>query len=444
MRRSRPIFREKYKVKRPDGTVETRQSKWYYIRWTDARGRRRKLKAAPTYEQAREVLAHKQKEVADERAGIRRANLSEIRLDDLAAAYVESRRPHVGSKHVNYLRSTLGRVFDGTKSIYAADLDREQIEKYLNTLADNGRAGRTQNAILGAVKAMFTWAVGVGKIFFNPLQGVRARPQVEKKRKRRALSEKQVAELLAAAQDEKAQTWELPAYALSLYAALRQCDVARLRWADIDLETRAPSITIRAEADKAKRGAVLPIHPVLADILAAWKQATLALPAAPIIRFPNRPCNVLKATLARAGIPYLDPIGRVCDFHSLRHTCLTLLSRHGCDPRTLQALARHSTARLTLDVYVHRDWDREVAAVATLPDFTTGPAIDVREGTTGAEVERERARDERELRRDYGKAKWRKAVVENGKPVCNQQVAGSSPAGGSLYKHGATRSLQAT
>ena len=39
------------------------------------------------------------------------------------------------------------------------------------------------------------------------------------------------------------------------------------------------------------------------------------------------------------------------------------------------ALARHSTARLTLDVYVHRDWNREAAAVAALPDFIAGPAI---------------------------------------------------------------------
>ena len=38
----------------------------------------------------------------------------------------------------------------------------------------------------------------------------------------------------------------------------------------------------------------------------------------------------------------------------------------------------------------------------------------------------------------FEKEQWRKAVVKNGTPVCNQQVAGSSPAGGSLYKHGAT------
>ena len=58
-RKNRPIFKESDKVKRPDGSYEIRESDWYYVRWTDVSGRRRKMRAAPTFGQAREVYARK-------------------------------------------------------------------------------------------------------------------------------------------------------------------------------------------------------------------------------------------------------------------------------------------------------------------------------------------------------------------------------------------------
>ena len=54
--------------------------------------------------------------------------------------------------------------------------------------------------------------------------------------------------------------------------------------------------------------------------------------------------------LEEAGIPYSveGPDGPLfADFHSLRHTYLTLGGRAGIDLRTLQELAGHSTSKLT-------------------------------------------------------------------------------------------------
>ncbi len=39
--------------------------------------------------------------------------------------------------------------------------------------------------------------------------------------------------------------------------------------------------------------------------------------------------------------------------HVLRHTFLTYANNHGADPKTLQALAGHSSAQFTMSRYVH-------------------------------------------------------------------------------------------
>ncbi|MFW5690732.1 MAG: tyrosine-type recombinase/integrase, partial [Planctomycetota bacterium] len=48
-----------------------------------------------------------------------------------------------------------------------------------------------------------------------------------------------------------------------------------------------------------------------------------------------------------------DDRGRVVDFHALRHTFISNLARAGVHPRNAQALARHSTIDLTMNVYTH-------------------------------------------------------------------------------------------
>ncbi len=76
-------------------------------------------------------------------------------------------------------------------------------------------------------------------------------------------------------------------------------------------------------------------------------------------------------TLEAAGIPYAveGPDGPLyADFHSLRHSYLTLGGRAGIDLRTLQELAGHSTPTLTAR-YSHRRLYDLAGAVEKLPNF---------------------------------------------------------------------------
>jgi integrase len=72
-------------------------------------------------------------------------------------------------------------------------------------------------------------------------------------------------------------------------------------------------------------------------------------------------------TPAKWIIDKRDQHGRVVDLHALRHTFGMRLVANGVDIKTTQSLMRHSTASLTLSVYVHKDSQRMEVAVAALP-----------------------------------------------------------------------------
>ncbi len=85
----------------------------------------------------------------------------------------------------------------------------------------------------------------------------------------------------------------------------------------------------------------------------------------------HRGAEMLRIDLDAAGIPYATegPDGPLyADFHSLRHTYLTLLGRGGVDLRTAQELAGHSTPVLTAR-YSHRRLYDLAGAVEKLPSF---------------------------------------------------------------------------
>jgi hypothetical protein len=88
---------------------------------------------------------------------------------------------------------------------------------------------------------------------------------------------------------------------------------------------------------------------------------------------------MLRIDLEAAAIPYAveGPDGReYADFHSLRHSYLTLGGRSGIDLRTLQELAGHSKPELTAR-YSHRRLYDLAGAVDKLPNLvpTIGPDV---------------------------------------------------------------------
>jgi hypothetical protein len=90
---------------------------------------------------------------------------------------------------------------------------------------------------------------------------------------------------------------------------------------------------------------------------------------------------MIRIDLTAADVEYEDDRGRVVDFHALRHTFISNLARAGVHPRNAQALARHSTIDLTMNVYTHVDLADLASDVESLPAIGEEPAPEVQPAT---------------------------------------------------------------
>ena len=76
----------------------------------------------------------------------------------------------------------------------------------------------------------------------------------------------------------------------------------------------------------------------------------------------------MKRDLEKAGIPY-EEAGRKADFHSLRHTLATNLTRQNIAPRIAMKIMRHSNIRLTMNCYIDDSLLSTADAVRKMPSF---------------------------------------------------------------------------
>jgi integrase/recombinase XerD len=249
-----------------------------------------------------------------------------------------------------------------------ADIERpDQItqaaaDRVIKALEEQGKAPRTINYWLQKARQFCKWLKKQGVLADNPLADVRG-VGGGTQRPRRPATPEDVAKLCRAAlangpsrngkvSGETRRLLYLTAFATGLrYGELRR---AMSPW----LKDGPPRIEMPAGSTKNSKGVTIPIPTWLVIELAeATVDRYLCVPAGlrdgPL--FPDAPKQITKAMaedMKAAGIPPQTDAGHL-DFHSLRHGFVTQLARSGVDIKTLQKLARHSTAVLTLNVYTH-------------------------------------------------------------------------------------------
>jgi integrase len=156
---------------------------------------------------------------------------------------------------------------------------------------------------------------------------------------------------------------------------LRVSEAVGLRWSDLVLEGPAPHLQVRRAivkgavvAPKSRHGArLIPLTVELAAVLRSQRPDDAADDD---FVFPGRAGGasdrgslrrrVLIPAAKRAG---LAGVG----FHTLRHTCASLLIESGISPLRLQRWMGHHSPAFTLETYGHRI------------DGDLGPALDLRE-----------------------------------------------------------------
>jgi hypothetical protein len=147
--------------------------------------------------------------------------------------------------------------------------------------------------------------------------------------------------------------------------------LANLTPAEFDL--KGPTVTLPARFAKNRKTKVQPLPADVADALRDYladKPAGSPVWGGTWAR-DHRGAEMLRIDLDAAGIAYAaeGPDGpEYADFHSLRHSYLTLGGRSGIDLRTLQELAGHSKPELTAR-YSHRRLYDLAGAVDKLPNL---------------------------------------------------------------------------
>jgi integrase/recombinase XerC len=263
-----------------------------------------------------------------------------------------------------------------------------------------GRGPETLNHYVRAVRGFFRWLVRAKRIGSNPLDSLSlVNTSADVRRCRRELTAAELGRLFVAARDSATSFRSLTGrdrYFLYLVAAgtgFRANALANLTPADFDLD--ASSVSLSARFNKSRK---VKVQPLPRDVAIALRDYVADRPAnaplwGPVNAWVSRGAEMLRIDLEAAGIAYAveGPDGlEYADFHSLRHSFLTLGGRSGIDLRTLQELAGHSKPELTVR-YSHRRLYDLTGAVDKLPNLvpTAGDAEKTKLRRTGTDDIRE-------------------------------------------------------
>lgn len=262
---------------------------------------------------------------------------------------IERKRPH--------LRQRLAPYFKSQRPDKLTDF---AIAHYIRHRTENGAATATINRELATLSHFLNRCLEWGWIRTKP----RITKGAESRKKIVTLTPAdQRALMKAAIGDQDPFTWLFAAIAMG--TGMRHSEILRIRWQDIDFESR------RIHIAKAKAGQrEQPIPPQLADTLAKEREQRedregwLFPTARADAKKPHRQtmAEQFRRAVERAK---LDP-SKVTP-HVLRHTAITALVKAGVDLPTIQKVSGHKTLAMVLR-YTHLSDAHIDQAVAKLDD----------------------------------------------------------------------------
>jgi integrase len=229
---------------------------------------------------------------------------------------------------------------------------------------DSGLAPRAVQYIHVTLHKALKQAVMEGLIPRNVTEAVKA-PQAHKKEVR-PLNPTQVKALLFAARGDRLEAL----YVLAIHTGLRRSEILGLKWTDVDLDAGTLAVQRSLERggtfnppkrNKSRRTVKLTGQAIEAlkghrarqneerlRLGSLWEDHDLV--------FPNRVGKPMNADnlYHREFKPLLNTAGLSgFTFHSLRHTCATLLLSRNVNPKIVQEMLGHATISQTMDTYSH-------------------------------------------------------------------------------------------
>ena len=377
---------------------------------------------------ARSILAD-----LERRAELVKANVmtsAEDRIADHQAIplteHFDAYTKHQTAKDLNETRikntkSRLYRIATDQRLSRLSDVTAEPLERWLVSRAAEGMSAGARNGYREAWVGFGNWCVSTNRLISNPISDVpKADAKADCRRKRRALTEDELNQLLAAARrrpllnamtirsgpnkgkaiarvkEERRRILERLGheraliYKAYLLTGLRKAELASLTVGQLELDTPTPYATLEVADEKNREGSDIALRSDLVEDIRDWLSDKLKaiqddaakrgepiparLPAdTRLFKVPKGLLRILDRDLEFAGIPKVDERGRTVDIHALRHTFGTHLSKGGVAPRTAQAAMRHSDIDMTMNVYTDPKLLDVHGALDALPAMSLKP-----------------------------------------------------------------------
>jgi integrase len=291
---------------------------------------------------------------------------------------------------VAQVTSRAKKIIDGCKFIVWSDISASKAQKCLadlrldKTITEKDKAGnevkrikrgislQTSNYYLQSLKEFCSWMIQNRRASESPVQFLKGQnARTDRRHDRRALSTDEVRRLLETTAAEPMRygmtgPGRAMLYRLAVESGLRANELRTLKVSSFDFDNC--TVVVEAAYSKHRRRDVLCLRPDTVKELRVFVSGKL--PGASVFNMSDKPVEMIRDDLKAAGIAYVDESGRYADFHSLRHTCGTLLAAAGVHPKTAQTIMRHSDINLTMSRYTHTTLGQESQAIKSLPDLS--------------------------------------------------------------------------
>ena len=288
-------------------------------------------------------------------------------------------------EHIDKTISRCRRIIGEINAKVVADITAEGVDRSLANFRRGGMSLSTSNGYFRAMRTFCHWLVRTKRVGENPIAGMSCIrvTEADRKRRRRNLSDVEVQALLKATRQSKKTFMGLSGpdramlYIIAINTGLRASELASLTPESFELDGEHPIVRCNGGYTKNGAEAVLPLRRDIAEMLKEW---LVSKPAGNSV-WPGtwashrHGAEMIRNDLKAAGVDYEDAHGRFADFHALRHTFISNLSRAGVHPRNAQALARHSTIELTMNVYTHVNMKDLAEDIENLPSVAGSTPI---------------------------------------------------------------------
>jgi site-specific recombinase XerD len=378
--------------------VKAKSKKWWG-RYRDENGQEKRVPLATDKTAAQAMLSALVKKMAYKAAGLHTGfeehhkRKIDVHVEDFEK-YLKNKGSTQG--YVDRTKAQITAVLEATKVTRIVEISASRVQAYLGELRQKDFGITTVNHYLRAIKMFTRWLVRDHRTDDDRLAHLsQMNADTDRRRIRRPLSPEEFDWLLRITETAPplhnlSGRDRAMLYLIGCYTGFRRNEIRSVCPSSFSFASDPPTLTIQAGYSKRRRQDVIPLRADLAARLSEWiAEKALPSPCDPLITSRlQRTAEMLRADLDRARLAWIkeatteaeqearkesqflletNQTGHVVDFHALRKTFITNLTRSGVAPKTAQMLARHSSIDLTMNTYTMLGVMDQAAAVEALP-----------------------------------------------------------------------------